>query len=968
LDGGTIIFAPLPSPTARTSNTLGKPNFNNDFTNSNYSFSDNLSIENISDGDNDIEVTEDNYEIISYLSNPGIDLAVDYSTFSNFINFSSAEERLKIFKAKLDSIKSYEQSISSIIASNLTSSGLAGYSGSVSTYRNLIKKELEGFDHYERHLFFSSGSTAWPKESNTRPYTNLVSTEQEAITFFTNVSENAILYDSLNEGKLINTIPTFIREDLHNEKYLLFVNMIAQELDNVWIYTKGITDRYKADNRLNRGISKDLAKESVESLGYTLGPSNILEGTLFDLIVGRSYQTGSENVTEVVEALSGSNYAYLQTVPKINYEGEIYKRIYHNLPLLVKAKGTAKAYRALLNCFGIPPEVLNLKFGSYTNKTDDAVFGPDNLNTNISSTINQNADYTVIVNSPAVLSTQVSIVRSLKNVERSNKSVELGFGINDAFNNLIVSSSYTNNFKFDDAVGDPRNFKDGNSKYKPLSDTRATIISNENVVGSIRTTQDLVRTSKFFDNNTFNVFTNKISSKTSNTSGIIIKQDILDRKKHLLTSASFQETLYTGSYTVISTGSISSQDNYNTNLSYTADLVSSQGSYSKVIDSGEIGITGELKNSNLFLTDGELNKDNEVKKFNQPLISYNISAYRVDVDFSVGDFASTEPSGSVINILVDADVISYPGNNQIESTLTVLGISVHHQGLSRNNRISLRQADSIKFTINDGTTDYVFNNIVESRKEFSNYTYFGVRSYEIGDVVSGVGTPFSTANPNQKPSGGGFTQITGSNQESVNISPYFNLNFRLSDDNPLGGTVNLQRSNDSTFLLDKNTSLINPTNLDNILSGSGTFSSVPKSNFTISGLVNSRYEGTLETDNGVQGNSPVLSLVSAEAVITNKSNQADEIIANNRTTSTIVYFEPYVVTGSIISDTENQFVYNPLPSISGLDGLTNSSYMYTLSQNRFIKVEDKKIYLVDTNKVFTTNNLGLVVFQETGSV
>ena len=62
----------------------------------------------------------------------------------------------------------------------------------------------------------------------------------------------------------------------------------------------------------------------------------------------------SELIHTVVSATSGSSNSYLQPVPKDNYLKAIYKRVYHNLPLLLKSKGTEKGLRVLANSFGIP--------------------------------------------------------------------------------------------------------------------------------------------------------------------------------------------------------------------------------------------------------------------------------------------------------------------------------------------------------------------------------------------------------------------------------------------------------------------------------------------------------------------------------------------------------------------------------------------------------------------------------------
>ena len=44
----------------------------------------------------------------------------------------------------------------------------------------------------------------------------------------------------------------------------------------------------------------------------------------------------------------------------------VYKRIFHNLPYLIKKKGSVEGLRALINAFGIPPGLLRIsEFGGY---------------------------------------------------------------------------------------------------------------------------------------------------------------------------------------------------------------------------------------------------------------------------------------------------------------------------------------------------------------------------------------------------------------------------------------------------------------------------------------------------------------------------------------------------------------------------------------------------------------------------
>jgi len=62
-------------------------------------------------------INNSNSQLFSAVSEKGIDISIDFSDFSNFIHFSSAQERLLNFKYKLDLINSYSSSLSSIASS-----------------------------------------------------------------------------------------------------------------------------------------------------------------------------------------------------------------------------------------------------------------------------------------------------------------------------------------------------------------------------------------------------------------------------------------------------------------------------------------------------------------------------------------------------------------------------------------------------------------------------------------------------------------------------------------------------------------------------------------------------------------------------------------------------------------------------------------------------------------------------------
>ena len=65
--------------------------------------------------------------------------------------------------------------------------------------------------------------------------------------------------------------------------------------------------------------------------------------------------------TDTSTVITASN----ETFSKQDITKEIWKRVYHNAPYLLKTKGTERGLRALINCYGIPDTLLDIKeYGS----------------------------------------------------------------------------------------------------------------------------------------------------------------------------------------------------------------------------------------------------------------------------------------------------------------------------------------------------------------------------------------------------------------------------------------------------------------------------------------------------------------------------------------------------------------------------------------------------------------------------
>ena len=669
-------------------------------------------------------VTNSYFELRSLFNENSAQIAIDHTDYSSFIHFSSAEERLRNFKYKLDLIKSYESSISSIRATGYTKMGITG---SVDYYENLITGIVNNFDHYDRHLFYESGSTSWPKNTLKRPYVNQASSTTEATTFFSNQLLSASNYDNTNVDILTNTIPTFIREDSNNASYQLFINMIAHHFDNLWIYFKAVSDKFDADNRLNFGVSKDLVKSSIESLGLKLYDSNQTLDNLFSLFTGEAYNSGSEVLTEFVTAVSGSQNEELQPVPKDNYLKEVYKRIYHNLPVILKGKGTERGLRALINSFGIPSDILPIKIYGGEDR-NSAKFTGDNFVTSSLAKIRLENTGSYVTGS--TLSRYSSTLKRDSKYSDDLHLLEVGFDINQPLNTYLKKQLPTD-FNIDDYIGDPR---DGNSTtYTELVKLRDTLLGRHesgpatwNLITETwdqytdfwnadliqRTPAAFIRLVKFFDNSVFRAIKDLVPARSTVNTGVIVKPDILQRSKAKQVQVSFENKIYTGSIQVSTiTGShgesFGYKDGFNTN--YSQSIVSPLGRSPRNITDQSPKFTGEFSGSLVIAADVDLNEANTFKKAVQPIIDFNITVFNLSL--------AIPPSCDLfLTATYIGDILNFYGE----------GTGVDNRGTVRQIYPETQVAVSESITVINDYTQFEFVSVIAEGAYYGGGSYAGV--------------------------------------------------------------------------------------------------------------------------------------------------------------------------------------------------------------------------------------------------
>jgi hypothetical protein len=356
------------------------PNFNLDVKqeigNSSQAFSYNTLINS--------NITSSVNQIQNLLKEKEININVNYEDFSNFIHFSTALTRLENFYYKVGLIENYTNDIVTLNTITGDTTNTTAYSSSISTLTSKIDSIIQNFDGYEYFMYFNSGSNfSYPKTNSTPPFSlastgsvevlNWIGSADESNAYYGGVALSASNFDESNLDRLYNTIPEYLKEDPNNIKYELFIDMVAQHYDNIWLYTKDITNKFNADNRLEYGISKDLVADAIKDFGVKLYTNGFNNTDLYSAFLGIT-PSGSlfpfPDITGSLPAPSGYEYVDTQisasnnVIPLNDVNKRLYKRIYHNIPYLLKTKGTIAGLRALITSYGIPDTILRInEFG-----------------------------------------------------------------------------------------------------------------------------------------------------------------------------------------------------------------------------------------------------------------------------------------------------------------------------------------------------------------------------------------------------------------------------------------------------------------------------------------------------------------------------------------------------------------------------------------------------------------------------
>ena len=482
-------------------------------------------------------VTSSFQKLLSYYQDRSVDINVDYSSFNNFIHFSSATERVKNFVYKLELIETASIDLAAQQAI-IGGSGTAPIaSASIGAIQSRIDNIIRNFDIYEYFLYFNSSSWAWPKRNTTQPFQLYSVSSSEASNFLGGPNTiptattqsllfSASYYDATNKDILRNYIPQYILDDSSNGRYITFIDMIGQHFDNIWVYYKDVSNRYNATNNPDTGISLDLVADALRGFGMQLYTNTNVSDNLYYTLFGINQDgsllppTGSEIITNYVTSS-------LQTLAAATIQDELYKRLYHNLPYLLKTKGTERGVKALISTFGIPESILTVReFGGNPTSSLDGVIDLNSSDFKVYIVTGSNGNVTGSLElSSSLLSPYTTLQYYTNNNRLNSTNLEIGFSPADVINANITASQGL--FSINQLIGSPGYLY--SASYEPLVSASNAYFASYTQPNSI---WEYVRLLKFYNNSLFKLVKDFVPARANVSTGIIIKSHMLERNKY----------------------------------------------------------------------------------------------------------------------------------------------------------------------------------------------------------------------------------------------------------------------------------------------------------------------------------------------------------------------------------------------------------------------------------------------------
>ncbi len=252
--------------------------------------------------------------------------------------------------------------------------------------------------------------------------------------------------------------------------------------------------------------------------------------------------------------------------------------------------------------------------------------------------------------------------------------LEVAFSPQNEINNDIISS--LGYFNIGEYIGDPRQVSSSATTYPDLvnlsNDFFQKYFASYNLF-------DYIRLIKYFDNSLFKMIQDFVPARTSLTSGVVIKQHLLERNKYPQPQVEWEDVTYSGSITTtfIDGGTGGTFDSYNfTGSTIPPTFINNTQSWGEEVKTpvGLLTIShstqdefynGELPNSLIIVTDGELNEANTIKYPSDYAIIYNPVLYISDITTEATfNNPLTAPKQGEVFLWWDSGSLTNPGNTK----------------------------------------------------------------------------------------------------------------------------------------------------------------------------------------------------------------------------------------------------------------------------------------------------------------
>ena len=269
----------------------------------------------------------------------------DYTyAWNNFVKYSSAEERIDNFMYKVKLIEFYEDKITKLQSGSFHT-GSVTLKNEINRNSESIQKVEDEFDAFESFLYTSSSidGLTYPGAGGN----SISSSDSSDVTsWYNTIISNAQNYDYYNKDYLVNNLPLHVQDSEDSEQFKMFFNMMGHHFDVLYSYTKSIAQKKNLEHKYDIGIKDSLLSEMLKSLSWDAKIPAKAQ-SLWEYAFGET-STGTS-----VSSMTGKQI-----------QNEVWRRLLNNLPYLMKHKGSSRAVKAALTCYGVPSSMLTImEFG-----------------------------------------------------------------------------------------------------------------------------------------------------------------------------------------------------------------------------------------------------------------------------------------------------------------------------------------------------------------------------------------------------------------------------------------------------------------------------------------------------------------------------------------------------------------------------------------------------------------------------